>query len=208
MGGLLVENWRAATLDHVGMHDRMAFAHIEKAQSFAVLPALHDMALLPYAFASPAFHGDGTRAMNYGGLGTTVSLALSRLISLSYLQSPDVGQLPWSPKCASNESSQSVDDPFSDSLLLPLDVLAMRASFDAFLANREDERLEGFEAYTAEQMFFIASCYMSCQGSDLSWAMTSKHQCDGPLQNLNEFAMAFSCDPGSPMNPVEKCSIV
>ncbi|KAH9367134.1 hypothetical protein HPB48_010992 [Haemaphysalis longicornis] len=125
-----------------------------------------------------------------------------------YLQSPDVGQLPWSPKCASNESSQSVDDPFSDSLLLPLDVLAMRASFDAFLANREDERLEGFEAYTAEQMFFIASCYMSCQGSDLSWAMTSKHQCDAPLQNLNEFAMAFSCDPGSPMNPVEKCSIV
>nr|XP_054926455.1 uncharacterized protein LOC126531985 [Dermacentor andersoni] len=62
---------------------------------------------------------------------------------------------------------------------------------------------------SAEQTFFVAHCLKWCDlvskrmHNSRYWAGRSR--CIVPLRNTPEFATAFSCSPGAPMNPPSKC---
>ncbi|XP_018404686.1 PREDICTED: endothelin-converting enzyme 1 [Cyphomyrmex costatus] len=81
--------------------------------------------------------------------------------------------------------------------------------------KEEDETLPGITV-TAKQLFFLHFAQVWCGSIRPEAARnrlkTSAHSPDrfrviGTLSNLKDFAQVFNCPPGSPMNPVSKCSV-
>ncbi|KAF9904456.1 hypothetical protein EC991_002674 [Linnemannia zychae] len=77
-------------------------------------------------------------------------------------------------------------------------------------------KLPGLEKYTQEQLFFVSYARLWCSKETPS-ALMQQIQRDphspavwrirGVVQNSPEFAKAFQCKKGSPMNPVKKCEV-
>ncbi|XP_066597494.1 neprilysin-1-like [Prorops nasuta] len=102
------------------------------------------------------------------------------------------------------------------------DSLALQVAFNAFkqFRKRNDEReyrLEGFTNFTSEQMFFMHYAYTFCSSRrSENYESTENPDCHatpearvkGPIFNNEDFARVFNCKPGSPMNPVKKCTIL
>ncbi|KAH6941743.1 hypothetical protein HPB50_023075 [Hyalomma asiaticum] len=168
MGDSLVENMRLASIGHVEEQRRWASEQIEHAGWFVLLPG-RDLALLPYALSFPWFSERGTRFMNQGGLGNHVTWALSAQFFSSYARSREaIGAIIRVIENA-DKASRPRDVVGPDRIVQLLRTLAIDVSHDAYRAAGAfelDERLEGFEAYGGRAMFFIASCYALCRGSD------------------------------------------
>lgn len=83
------------------------------------------------------------------------------------------------------------------------------------LNEKEDETLPGMSA-TGKQLFFLNFAQVWCGSmrpeatrNKLKTAVHSpgKFRVIGTLSNSKDFAQVFNCPPGSPMNPVNKCSV-
>ncbi|KAF9346888.1 Viral polyprotein, partial [Mortierella sp. AD094] len=79
-----------------------------------------------------------------------------------------------------------------------------------------NKKLPGFEKLTPEQMFFVEYGHIWCtKETPESYQDTlqdvhspGKWRINGVVRNSEFFAQAFKCKPGSPMNPVSKCSVL
>ncbi|GAA5806833.1 hypothetical protein MFLAVUS_000181 [Mucor flavus] len=83
-------------------------------------------------------------------------------------------------------------------------------------AGITEQTLPGFENVTPDQLFFINSALFTCSTEKRSIVKSnleknvhspSYFRNIGALQNSVDFAKAFNCPVGSPMNPEAKCSI-
>ncbi|GAA5796981.1 hypothetical protein HPULCUR_002359 [Helicostylum pulchrum] len=83
-------------------------------------------------------------------------------------------------------------------------------------AGVTEQTLPGFENVTPDQLFFINSVVFTCSTEkksdvqsilELRTHSPSYFRNIGTMQNSVEFAKAFNCPVGSPMNPEAKCSI-
>ncbi|KAG9295707.1 hypothetical protein G9A89_001724 [Geosiphon pyriformis] len=101
----------------------------------------------------------------------------------------------------------------------------MRTAYDAWLSDyksdsnqrsRKNYLLPGLEQYTPEQIFYISFANIWCSKirpeDAVRMSRVDSHSPDkwrviGPLRNSPEFAKAFKCESGTPMNPVEKCQL-
>ncbi|KAG2234285.1 hypothetical protein INT48_002875 [Thamnidium elegans] len=96
----------------------------------------------------------------------------------------------------------------------------LRIAFDAYQKhirdNVSDGILPGFENFTREQLFFISHGLFTCATGQKSLnEFALGIDTHAPLyyrniityQNSHEFAEAFNCPVGSPMNPSDKCSV-
>lgn len=81
--------------------------------------------------------------------------------------------------------------------------------------DRKDETLPGISA-TGKQLFFLNFAQVWCGSmrpeatrNKLKTALHSpgRFRVIGTLSNSKDFAQVFNCPPGSPMNPVSKCSV-
>ncbi|XP_059046643.1 endothelin-converting enzyme 2-like [Achroia grisella] len=78
-----------------------------------------------------------------------------------------------------------------------------------------EDKLPGFEDMSSEQLFFLSYQNLWCGVStvdSLEADLNDEHspqkfRARGALQNNNEFAKAWQCPSGSPMNPTQKCVI-
>ncbi|KAG0225370.1 hypothetical protein BGW41_004723 [Actinomortierella wolfii] len=79
-----------------------------------------------------------------------------------------------------------------------------------------NQLLAGLEAYTREQLFFVSYARLWCSKSvpqyELKKVRTDPHSPNrwrvvGAVQNSRQFAEAFQCREGAPMNPKNKCEI-
>jgi endothelin-converting enzyme len=98
---------------------------------------------------------------------------------------------------------------------------AFRAWLEAFNSDpqgitRKNFKLPGLEQYTSEQLFFVSYGRGWCEKRTMA-RLVSQVEGDehsparwrvlGTMQNSEDFARAFNCKVGSPMNPVKKCSL-
>ncbi|XP_054920132.2 neprilysin-like [Dermacentor andersoni] len=171
------------------------------------------------ALTGPFYAADGTNAMNYGGLGFLYALQVARTINtLTLLLDGDRTPSAWVPPTNATDASGAPGQPLrklgrcpsSDASahvtsLYPV-LPALEIAHDAYKRFRnvaQDVPLRGLEAYSAEQVFFLTACHVTC------WTNSSGHrmspECTDAMRNFAPFADAFGCPAGSPMNPHERC---
>ncbi|XP_050040404.1 neprilysin-1-like [Dermacentor andersoni] len=181
-----------------------AYSAIESAQLLVLLE--NDFALTPYAFTFPYFYGSASTALNYAGAGGIAAYALAQLFFKAYGASVSGNvALQAGLRCMKNASVHTLNGVIEDKVVT-WRVLATKASLDAHEQDRpsRDAAVSGLDAYTGPQLFFMASCYSLCPGSDED--ADDGAQCNAHLKHVDEFAQAFECAPGTPMNPLTKCS--
>ncbi|KAF9154692.1 hypothetical protein BG015_000220 [Linnemannia schmuckeri] len=91
-----------------------------------------------------------------------------------------------------------------------------RAKSDPNGKKIKNFKLPGLDKYTPEQLFFIAYGRLWCNkmrpAALLNLVRTNPHspakwRINGVAQNSPDFAKAFKCKAGSPMNPANKCEV-
>ncbi|KAH7971096.1 hypothetical protein HPB49_018702 [Dermacentor silvarum] len=171
------------------------------------------------AVTEPFYVADGTSAMNYGGLGFLYALQVARTINALTLllggnQTPSArvpptnatdasgapGQVLWKlGRCTSSEASARVTSLYP---ALPALEIA-HGAYKRFRDVTQDVPLRGLEAYSAEQVFFLTACHVTCWTTSTGQRMSP--ECTNAMSNFMPFAEAFGCPAGSPMNPRERC---
>ncbi|XP_077552777.1 neprilysin-1-like [Haemaphysalis longicornis] len=72
-----------------------------------------------------------------------------------------------------------------------------------------DYGLARLDNVTADQLFFtyyaLGLCWLP-HISESETMVSPEERVNVPLMNFPEFASAFNCTPGTPMNPIDKCS--
>ena len=97
------------------------------------------------------------------------------------------------------------------------DHAGVKIAFKAYRALRKDAaKLYVADGYTEDQQFFIAVGQAMCT-RDRPEEVAARLQRDtfappkfrvyGALRNMREFAEAFQCAPGTPMNPAKTCAV-
>ncbi|KAK8774190.1 hypothetical protein V5799_011283 [Amblyomma americanum] len=103
--------------------------------------------------------------------------------------------------------------------------LALASTLDAYAffvaAKRKQYRFKGSEDLDVAGLFFVEYAMNLCENLDPgfdagrnrsktpeAFLRHAWHQVNGPLMNLKEFSKAFSCPPGSFMNPSIKCPLI
>ncbi len=97
------------------------------------------------------------------------------------------------------------------------DMGGVKLAFYAYRALRRDapERLVA-DGFTEDQQFFLSTGQLWCAKYREEYARLAvsvdphsppRFRVNGPLANLPEFAEAFSCSPGTPMSPKQRCSV-
>ncbi|VDM54709.1 unnamed protein product, partial [Angiostrongylus costaricensis] len=80
----------------------------------------------------------------------------------------------------------------------------------------KEKRIKGLEKYNNEQMFFIGYGTVWCGHSTTDYLISliltdphapEKYRVNRVLANQPEFAAAFNCPVGTPMNPTERCAV-
>ncbi|KAK9763360.1 hypothetical protein K7432_010027 [Basidiobolus ranarum] len=91
-----------------------------------------------------------------------------------------------------------------------------RSTTDPKKYRLNNPKLPGLENMTAEQLFFISFGRMWCSNIQDTASLhklridthsPDNHRVNGVLRNNKQFAEAFKCPLGSPMNPPKKCTI-
>ncbi|VDM33089.1 unnamed protein product [Toxocara canis] len=82
--------------------------------------------------------------------------------------------------------------------------------------GHDEKRLPGLEEYTNDQIFFMSYAQTWCGHSKpeamIRQILTDPHapsrfRVNGVVVNQPEFAKAFNCPIGSPMNPKKRCVV-
>ena len=96
------------------------------------------------------------------------------------------------------------------------DMGGVKLAFKAYQALREGKEPVKAGGFTEDQQFFLATGQIWCakvrEEEARNRVQNDPHspprfRVNGSLQNLPEFAEAFSCEPGTPMNPKDRCEV-
>ncbi|KAL1468622.1 hypothetical protein MTO96_041365 [Rhipicephalus appendiculatus] len=192
--------------DDDGLNDAEESAFSASASDMRLLAlsrAHHDFTLMPYALSFPHFDVQLQAAVNYGGLGAEVARALGALVEDAYRSQPSSRiWLDDFTRCLSTS-------PFTDDSGVDVaETLFLGALVDAYEHVRADvdtAKLPGLEAYNDLQILFMALCFAKCRGR--SARKTPPSACNLPLMYSAQFARAFGCVVGTPMNQVNRCPV-
>ncbi|KAG0411167.1 hypothetical protein HPB47_011733 [Ixodes persulcatus] len=161
------------------------------------------------AMVSTFFDVSEQSALNFGVLGSIVTRQLMRAFHHENRRYDDQGYLfTWSEpeemkfmnrwNCRQNMRPGL---PYDDAE--PTVSIGAHALFRAYkkaAAGRFDVASGGFNS---DQMFFVSRCYVYCGYRHID----TPHECAVLAQDSPEFAKAFNCPKGSPMNPENKCDL-
>ncbi|KAH7951715.1 hypothetical protein HPB52_011704 [Rhipicephalus sanguineus] len=157
------------------------------------------------ALTNPIYYPHGSRSMFYGGLGFLYTSQLFKSIDDTGRRVRANGTVthPWplSEKGKLGRKSHCQGAGHDVSFLSNLGALEVaHAKFLAMLPMDGGKVVS--KSYTEEQVFFLTVCRILCEMPSAEFGTTT---CNSLFRNSPEFAEAFHCPPGSPMNPIEKC---
>ncbi|XP_049518471.1 neprilysin [Dermacentor silvarum] len=161
------------------------------------------------ALRMPAYSGQGTKSMLYGGLGFSYALQLVKALDPAGLRVDADGNVnSWAPKEWSEaiaNRSALCHGSSSDKSLFP-EVPALELAYAAYEMAPGDTPYPGrvTMAFNEDQVFFITVCLSLCNLSPTFGSM--RGDCNKAVANFAKFARAFKCAPRDPMNPVTRCS--
>jgi endothelin-converting enzyme/putative endopeptidase len=182
----------------------------------------------------PLFDPRMDDAPNYGNTGATIGHELTHGFDDEGRKYDARGNLKdwWSPEdgkafeerasCISKQYSTYtiVDDiKINGELTLGEDVADLGGVILAWMAWKAEtagKALEPRDGLTPDQRFFVGYAQWACQNSrpetQRVLAITDPHsppkyRVDGLVVNMPEFAKAFSCKPGAPLNPEKRCRV-
>ena len=97
------------------------------------------------------------------------------------------------------------------------DIGGLKLAFNAYRSLRsEAKEVKVAGGFTEDQQFFLANAQVWCakikdeeqrRRVQIDPHSDAKSRVNGPMSNLSSFAQAFQCEPGTPMNPVDTCSV-
>ena len=183
----------------------------------------------------PFFHKDFPVAMNLGGMGYVMGHELTHGFDDQGRKFDAQGVMTdwWSASSvrAFEERTACIDKQYSDFEIEPgvkvngkltlgeniADNGGLKQAWDV-LQQRQKVRGEGptVAGLSEDQLFFVAAAQVWCteatKEAERLQVQTdphspSKFRVMGPMVNHPGFAGAFSCQPGTPMNPVAKCEV-
>ncbi|KAH7954488.1 hypothetical protein HPB49_019143 [Dermacentor silvarum] len=195
-------NWRQSVRERRMEEIEKVLRAIYKLDYYYLSYKFHDFHLMPYALSFPLFDVDLPASLNYGGFGAQVSCALGELLLLSYEEAKNVPQVRSLIECVRSGPFGAVKNPE----MYTAYAIGYGPLVDAYksYANGSHRAVLGLEKYTGLQLLFIALCYVACEGSDKK---DDESVCNVPVQYLPEFAEAFQCTPGDPMNLATRCRL-
>ncbi|KAL1435627.1 hypothetical protein MTO96_001498 [Rhipicephalus appendiculatus] len=202
-----VQNWRKSTLVSRSMDDSILVAAVNSLELFAVYDrsAQKDFQLLPAALSFPLFDTALTATIVYAGFGTSVAWALGLLFLAAYSSDPSTNATVAQLKnCAAGKSrGTALDVDAVTAVALAADAVLDALEQGVQLAN--DLPIPRLEGFTPLQLFFVALCFVHCEGGD---ARGNRDDiCDLSLRHVRRFAFAFDCATESPMNPAQRCDM-
>ncbi|KAH6930870.1 hypothetical protein HPB50_020074 [Hyalomma asiaticum] len=205
MGDSFLQNWRNAWMSRThyrGFDIKIAITAIETLAFSADIEYRKGYILLPYVFSFPYYDRNSMPSINYGGFGAQVAFAVGQRFHSTYL-SEDAGGDSFNSfmSCISN---LSLSAQHKDAASLFAEVVSLGAVVDTYRNASDGRRLVLMERMTGEQLLFVAICYSQCIGS---YYVVDDSMCDAVLQNVPEFSKAYSCAPGTPMNPYNQCRL-
>ncbi|KAK8788988.1 hypothetical protein V5799_021235 [Amblyomma americanum] len=203
MAESFVENWRKSVLvsEWDGWDADIISAMVSL--QFAALRLRDDFQVVPFSMSFLHYDADLANMLNFGGLGFLVALALGRLFLGAYQQDEFKSQYVNALLDCIKAGAFSRGPNHENSMA---EIITGRAVVDTYVkgAKQYYDQLEELKGYEGTQLLFIASCYLKCEGS---YVGNSDGLCDMSFQYLPEFAEAFQCSPGTPMNPMKLCSL-
>ena len=182
----------------------------------------------------PLFDPKMDDAPNYGNTGGTIGHELTHGFDDEGRKYDAKGNLKdwWAPedgkafeeraKCISDQYSTYtiVDDvKINGELTLGEDVADLGGVVLAWMAWKAEtagKALDSRDGLTPEQRFFVGNAQWACENARPETLRTlaitdphspAKYRVNGLVVNMPEFAKAFSCKPGAPLNPEKRCRV-
>ncbi|XP_077524264.1 neprilysin-3-like [Amblyomma americanum] len=179
----------------------------------------------------PIFILDAAAAMNYGGFGQIVGHEMMHAYdvrgiklthegrSAKYNATDTLQEYERKVLCL-RASYQKAEDSRARTLDQTIDAegfadyTGILLAHEAFRRLADDQRTRTVPdvGLTADQAFFVAHCIKWCNADKVNKTRPfrgaywhSRSRCIVPLQNMPEFAQAFSCRHGDYMNPDNRC---
>uniref|UniRef100_A0A8R1HWI2 Peptidase_M13 domain-containing protein n=1 Tax=Caenorhabditis japonica TaxID=281687 RepID=A0A8R1HWI2_CAEJA len=141
----------------------------------------------------------------------------------NWLNSEDLSEYGSRQKCLIDQYDNHDDPSFGRNLkgnmTLNENVADMLGIKTAWMAYKDMKGVQpsiiGFEDYSSDKLFFHLRALTWCSSYDthtLSHQLKDVHgvvnfRVNGIHSNMKEFAEAFQCPIGSPMNPAKKCTL-
>ncbi|XP_065289066.1 uncharacterized protein [Dermacentor albipictus] len=189
---------------------------------------LHNTLVVPRALLlRPFFRPFGPLGLNYAGLGAIMGHEIMHAFDVQGIMHNDVYE-PWASNDIIKEytkkavclrqSHRSVlsfsarqevlnDTADSENMADLVGAMTAYATYASLPPAQANVTLAGLDM-SAERLFFINYCVMWCHeygASHVRYA-PDRSRCIVPLMNMPEFASAFGCAVGEPMNPRKKCN--
>lgn len=193
-------------------------------------------ATLPAGVLQPPFFGpDRSIAANLGGIGILFGRELTKGFDdrggqydadgnlKTWWTKDDLAKFDARAKCVETQYTgfEAMPKGFVNGKLTLAENISdhggVKMAFKAYRALRKDAaKVYVADGFTEDQQFFIAVGQASCtrdRPAELAKRLQSdpyappKFRVYGSLRNMKEFSEAFSCAPGTPMNPAKSCSV-
>jgi predicted metalloendopeptidase len=191
---------------------------------------------LPAGILQPPFFGpDRSSAANFGGIGMVIGHELTHGFDDQGARSDGDGNLnDWwkeDDKKKFEDKGSCVADMYSSFEAMPkgfvqgrltlgeniADLGGVKMAFKAYRSVRKDApKVYVADGFTEDQQFFLSAGQAWCnkdRPAEIQRRLTvdphspPKFRVYGALRNMHEFAEAFSCAAGTPMNPTKTCQV-
>ncbi|CAJ0567369.1 unnamed protein product, partial [Mesorhabditis spiculigera] len=171
--------------------------------------AINDFYSLRFHWAlltPPLYHVDAALELQYGALGFIIAHEIAHTID---------------PGWINRDTQVLAGDEDEGQFAEQVECIDHQAAFRAYrnerrrLYGRAEPKLPGLDAYTPDQLYFVATAMFHCgehSDGDLEGYMADEHpigyiRVNEMMKNSKDFSRAYKCPLNSPMNPEKKCRV-